>query len=242
MNLRILSPGPVSQDIPSYPVEPPAPVRTGRDSELFTSVARAQPGFGLFQRAADLLLASFALLVLLVPCLIIAVLIKLESPGSVLFRQKRVGQDGREFWFYKFRSMVADAEVRRKALLSMNEATGPVFKIRNDPRITRVGRFIRKYSLDEIPQLVNVLAGDMSLVGPRPALPSEVEQYSDRQRGRLMVKPGITGLWQVSGRSDVPFEQSIELDLEYIAGQTCGLYLRILFMTLPAVIHGRGAY
>jgi lipopolysaccharide/colanic/teichoic acid biosynthesis glycosyltransferase len=124
----------------------------------------------------------------------------------------------------------------------MNEATGPMFKIKNDPRITRVGRFIRKYSIDELPQFLNVLAGQMSLVGPRPALPVEVAQYNSRQRVRLTVKPGITGLWQVSGRSDLPFERSIELDLEYIEHQSLRFYVMILFMTLPAVVKGRGAY
>ena len=172
------------------------------------------------QRTADVVLSIMALLVLLIPCLIIAILIKLETPGPVLFKQKRVGKDGSQFWFYKFRSMVADAEAQRNALMQMNEASGPLFKIKNDPRITRIGRFIRKYSTDELPQFLNVLAGQMSLVGPRPALPVEVAQYTKRQRTRLNVKPGITGLWQVSGRSDLPFERSIELDLEYIQQQS----------------------
>ncbi|MDR3709368.1 MAG: sugar transferase [Capsulimonadaceae bacterium] len=242
MNLRILSPGRIGQEIGIVTRQRTASSRHAFGSDLFVPAVYAAPGFHVVRRVCDVLGASAALLAMLLPCMMIALLIKLESPGPVLFRQKRVGQDGEEFWFYKFRSMVVDAEARRKALIRMNEASGPVFKIRNDPRITRVGRFIRKFSLDEVPQLVNVLKGDMSLVGPRPALPSEVEQYSDRQRARLLVKPGITGLWQVSGRSDLPFERSIELDLEYIANQTFPLYVRILLMTLPAVLEGRGAY
>lgn len=196
----------------------------------------------LAQRALDIILSIIALLLLLAPCLIIAALIKLETPGPVLFKQKRVGKDGVIFWFLKFRSMVADAEAQRNALMKMNEASGPLFKIKNDPRVTRVGRFIRKYSLDELPQFINVLMGDMSLVGPRPALPAEVEQYTARQRARLSVLPGITGLWQVSGRSDLSFERSVELDLEFIQQQSLGIYWLILLMTIPAVLKGRGAY
>jgi lipopolysaccharide/colanic/teichoic acid biosynthesis glycosyltransferase len=124
----------------------------------------------------------------------------------------------------------------------MNEASGPLFKIKNDPRMTRSGRWLRKYSLDELPQLLNVLKGEMSLVGPRPALPAEVAKYSDRQRGRLRVRPGITGLWQVSGRSDLPFDRCIELDLEYVECKSLALYAAILWRTLPAVLSGRGAY
>ena len=199
-------------------------------------------GVANVQRCFDVLLTGIALVLLMPVFALLALIIKLDSPGPVLFKQLRVGKNGEEFWFYKFRSMVADAEVRRQALLKMNEASGPLFKIKNDPRITRSGRWLRKYSLDELPQLLNVMRGDMSLVGPRPALPSEVANYSDRQRGRLVVRPGITGLWQVSGRSDLPFDRCIELDLEYVERQSMGLYVRILFMTLPAVLSGRGAY
>ncbi|HEY3329956.1 MAG TPA: sugar transferase [Capsulimonadaceae bacterium] len=240
MNLRIFAPQQLGKEAPaativstfkSQPVECPAiPVPT------------ASAWFYASQRIVDVALTCVALLFLLVPCIIIALAIKLESKGSILFRQKRVGQNGELFWFYKFRSMVADAEAQRNALMQMNEASGPLFKIKNDPRITRVGRFIRKYSLDELPQLLNVLTGEMSLVGPRPALPAEVEQYSDRQRARLSVRPGITGLWQVSGRSDLSFERSVELDIEYVTTQSMPLYFRILVMTIPAVLKGRGAY
>ncbi len=194
------------------------------------------------QRAADLILTSVLLLVLLPVFVVIALVIRLDSAGPVLFKQKRVGHNGEEFWFYKFRSMVADAEVRRQDLLILNEASGPLFKIKNDPRITRPGRFLRKYSLDELPQLINVIKGDMSLVGPRPALPAEVAKYCDKQRRRLEVRPGITGLWQVSGRSDLSFDRSVELDIEYVEQQSLGLYIKILCRTLPAVTSGRGAY
>jgi lipopolysaccharide/colanic/teichoic acid biosynthesis glycosyltransferase len=192
--------------------------------------------------ALDLFLTVVGLLLLMPVFLVIAVAIRVDTPGSVLFKQKRVGQDGREFWFYKFRSMVVDAEAMRAALLQMNEASGPLFKMKQDPRITRIGRILRKYSLDELPQLINVIKGDMSLVGPRPALPVEVAQYQSEQLRRLEVRPGITGLWQVSGRSDLSFERSIELDIEFIEGQSIGLYVIILLKTLPAVLLGRGAY
>ena len=199
-------------------------------------------GYLVFQRTLDMVVSVMALLLAFAPCVVIAIVIRLESPGPVLFRQKRVGKDGRVFWFYKLRSMVVDAESARHALHRMNEATGPIFKIRQDPRLTRVGRVIRKFSIDEVPQLFNVLKGDMSLVGPRPAIPSEVEQYTERQRARLLVLPGITGLWQISGRSDLPFEKCVELDLDYITNQSCLLYLRILLLTIPAVVLARGAY
>ena len=194
------------------------------------------------QRGLDLVLAGTLLLVLLPVFLLLAILIRLDTPGPVLFIQNRVGRDGAEFPFFKFRSMVHDAEAKRRALEALNERNGPVFKMRDDPRITRVGRFLRRTSLDELPQILNVLRGEMSLVGPRPALPREVAQYTPRQRQRLGVTPGVTGLWQVSGRAEVSFEQSIDLDLFYVQNQSLGLYLRILCLTVPAVISGRGAY
>jgi lipopolysaccharide/colanic/teichoic acid biosynthesis glycosyltransferase len=142
--------------------------------------------------------------------------IKLTSSGPVLFRQKRVGLHGSTFNLFKFRSMVQDAEARRQALLAKNEQSGPVFKMKNDPRITRVGRFIRKFSIDELPQLINILRGDMSIVGPRPALPAEVAVYSMWQRRRLSVRPGLTCFWQVGGRNSIGFEEWMRLDLRYI--------------------------
>jgi lipopolysaccharide/colanic/teichoic acid biosynthesis glycosyltransferase len=194
------------------------------------------------QRLADIILAIFFLLFFLPFYLLIALAIKFDSPGPVLFIQARVGRDGVEFPFFKFRSMIADAEARRQALEAQNERSGPVFKMKDDPRITRVGRWLRKCSLDELPQLLNVLRGEMSLVGPRPALPREVAEYTLRQRQRLLVTPGLTGLWQVSGRASLSFEESIELDLLYIQHQSLWLNFIILLRTIPAVLKGDGAY
>ncbi len=171
----------------------------------------------------------------------IALAIRLTSPGPILFRQTRVGMNGRKFTFYKFRSMVIDADAQKAKLQHLNEMDGPVFKIRNDPRVTSVGRFLRKFSLDEFPQMWNVLRGDMSLVGPRPPVPAEVEKYESWARRRLSVRPGLTCLWQVSGRNTVNFQQWMELDLQYIDNWTLGLDLKILVKTVPAVLGGRGA-
>ncbi len=194
------------------------------------------------RRVLDVVVASAALLLLLPLLAVIALLIRLDSPGPVLFIQRRVGKGGREFPFYKFRSMYTDAEQRLETLLGANERTGPVFKMRHDPRVTRVGRVLRKYSLDEVPQLLNILRGEMSLVGPRPALPREVALYSPEQHLRLSVTPGLTGLWQVSGRANLSFEQSMDLDLEYIGRQSLALNLVLLARTVPAVLTAHGAY
>jgi lipopolysaccharide/colanic/teichoic acid biosynthesis glycosyltransferase len=196
----------------------------------------------IIQRGLDLICAAAILLALMPVFAVIALLIRLDSCGPVLFTQTRVGEDGHEFPFFKFRSMVADAEARRQALEAQNERSGPVFKMKNDPRITRIGRVLRKYSLDEFPQLLNVLRGEMSLVGPRPALPREVALYTDHQRGRLAATPGLTGLWQVSGRASLTFEESIALDLHYIEHQSLHLNFLILLKTIPAVLQGDGAY
>ncbi|NJC65781.1 sugar transferase [Planosporangium flavigriseum] len=187
---------------------------------------------------------AFALLLCLWPAmLVIAVLIRATSNGAALFRQRRVGRDGREFTLYKFRTMSVDAETRLGGLLSRNErADGLLFKMRADPRITRVGRFLRKYSLDELPQLINVLTGDMSLVGPRPPLPHEVARYDDTVWRRMRVKPGLTGLWQVSGRSELSWADSVRLDLSYVDNWSPALDARILLRTVSAVLKGTGAY
>jgi exopolysaccharide biosynthesis polyprenyl glycosylphosphotransferase len=187
---------------------------------------------------------SLVALCLLSPLLLtVAILIKLEDGGSIIYRQQRVGKDGRHFQFYKFRSMYADADSAKIALAEQNQsADGVIFKMRHDPRVTRIGRFIRRYSIDEMPQLFNVLAGDMSLVGPRPPLPAEVTQYTLEDRKRLHVMPGITCIWQVSGRSDIPFKQQVQLDKEYIHSQSLRKDLWILLKTIPAVIFGKGAY
>jgi exopolysaccharide biosynthesis polyprenyl glycosylphosphotransferase len=200
-------------------------------------------GTYLVKRLLDVV-GALLLLLLLSPLLLgIALAVKLDSPGPILFRQTRVGRYGVLFPMWKFRSMYIDAEERKRALLAQNEMAGGVlFKMKNDPRITRVGRFIRRASIDELPQLWNVLLGDMSLVGPRPALPSEVNQYSLAERRRLEVIPGITCIWQVSGRSDIPFEQQVHLDVQYIESQSIWLDLKLLLLTVPAVLLGRGAY
>ncbi|MEV0381952.1 sugar transferase [Nonomuraea sp. NPDC050643] len=190
----------------------------------------------------DRLMAAGALLLLAPPLLVIALVIRLTSPGPALFRQIRVGKSGREFRVVKFRTMVADAERLKGSLLEANEFDGVLFKIRNDPRITRVGAFLRKYSLDELPQLLNVLRGEMSLVGPRPPLPEEVGKYGTDVRRRLVVKPGMTGLWQVSGRSDLTWEESVRLDLRYVENWSLILDLQILWKTWSVVTRGEGAY
>lgn len=198
--------------------------------------------YRIAKRLLDVVLALLGLTLLfpLLPAII--ALIKLDSPGSILFRQKRVGQGGRLFTCYKFRSMVPDAESRKAGLAALNEATGAAFKIRDDPRITAIGHFLRRSSLDEVPQLFNVLRGEMSMVGPRPQIPTEVELYEPWHRGRLAVKPGITCLWQISGRSQVGFEEWMRLDLDYVHRRSLALDLKILLGTLPAVIARKGAY
>ena len=194
------------------------------------------------KRAIDMTLSALALLFLSPFILLVALLIRLDSPGPALFRQTRVGRDGQTFTLYKFRSMRREAEQELIRIRDLNEAQGLIFKIRDDPRCTRMGRFLRRLSLDELPQLYNVLRGEMSLVGPRPALPQEVEQYRDWHNKRLSVPPGITGLWQVMGRSDLSFDEMVMLDLFYIENWSLWLDLKILLQTIPTVLLGRGAY
>lgn len=194
------------------------------------------------KRVMDIVGASAALVLFSPIMLLAAIAVKLDSPGPVFFRQTRVREGGRLFAFYKFRSMYIDAEQRKAEFESDNEASGPVFKMRRDPRITRVGRVLRKLSIDEMPQLVHVLLGQMSLVGPRPPVPSEVEEYQPWQCERLSVKPGLTCTWQVSGRSDIPFDTWVRMDIDYIRRRSLWLDIRLLMLTIPAVITGRGAY
>jgi exopolysaccharide biosynthesis polyprenyl glycosylphosphotransferase len=195
-----------------------------------------------YKRLLDVLVAGGGMLLLSPVFALTALAIKLESPGPAIFCQERVGRDGHAFTCYKFRSMCADAEAQVERLKKHNEATGPLFKMRNDPRRTRVGRLIRRLSIDELPQLWNVLKGDMSLVGPRPPIPSEVDEYQPWHRRRLEVSPGITGLWQVSGRSDLTFDEMVLLDIYYIENWSPLIDLRILLKTIPTVILGSGAY
>ena len=196
-----------------------------------------------FKRFMDIILAILAVVLGSPVFLITALLVKLTSPGPIIFSQVRVGRFGRHFKFYKFRSMYIDAEARKAELLKHNESgDGVIFKMKHDPRITPVGRFIRKFSIDELPQLFNVILGDMSLVGPRPPLPSEVRTYTLEERKRLNLTPGITCLWQVSGRSELPFSKQIALDKEYIASRSVWKDFLILLKTIPAILTGRGAW
>lgn len=200
-------------------------------------------GLNLFlKRAADIVLSLLGIIIISPILLIVALFIKLDSKGPVFIHQKRIGKNGAPFHMHKFRSMVNNAEELKEQLEKYNETDGPAFKMKNDPRITRVGRFIRKFSIDELPQLFNVLKGEMSLIGPRPPLPNEVEQYSDFQWRRLDIRPGITGLWQVSGRSDITFDEWVKLDLYYIERWSISLELKILIKTIPVVLKGEGAY
>lgn len=200
-------------------------------------------GFTFLKRAVDVFCSGLGMLVLSPLFLVIIVAIKLDSPGPIFFSQTRIGKHGKQFRIWKLRSMYIDAESRKRALQKQNEMQGGVtFKLARDPRITRVGRLIRKTSMDELPQLWNVIVGDMSLVGPRPPLPDEVNTYTLDDRYRLDVAPGITCVWQVSGRSLLPFKQQVKLDIEYIRNMSLLQDIRILLKTIPAVITGRGAY
>jgi lipopolysaccharide/colanic/teichoic acid biosynthesis glycosyltransferase len=195
------------------------------------------------KRLIDIIGAAILLMLLSPLVLVFAILVKLTSAGPVFFKQKRVGERGRIFEMFKFRSMCQDAESRQKELFAHNEMQGGVvFKIKRDPRITTVGAFMRRCSIDEIPQLWNILKGDMSLVGPRPPLPSEVQLYTLTQRRRLDAIPGLTCIWQVSGRCEIPFEKQVELDVEYIESQSFKVDVKLLLQTVPAVLQQRGAY
>jgi len=198
---------------------------------------------GVMKKVIDMVSASLMLIVLAVPLMFVALLIKITSPGPVLFRQQRSGLNGKPFTLYKFRTMVTNAEQLRHELAAMNEMTGPVFKVTNDPRITPLGKILRKFSIDEFPQLVNVLRGEMSMVGPRPLPVDEVKQFNDlAHRRRLSVKPGLTCLWQISGRNNVKdFRDWVRLDLEYIDNWSIWLDLKILWQTVPVVLLGTGA-
>ena len=195
------------------------------------------------KRLMDIAVSGILIIIFLPFFILLAIAIRLESRGPVIFMQTRVGLDGRHFKFYKFRSMVVDSEKIKEKLAASNESKdGVIFKMKKDPRITKIGAFIRKFSIDELPQLFNVFKGDMSLVGPRPPIPKEVAEYNLEDRKRLHVKPGITCIWQISGRSDIPFKQQAELDKQYIKSKSVWQDIRILVLTIPAVIGGKGAY
>ncbi|HZL85711.1 MAG TPA: sugar transferase [Candidatus Krumholzibacteria bacterium] len=225
---------PVESDCPRPSVVQAAP---DWQFELSDPVA-----YRIGKRLFDLVFALCGLVLLLPLLPFVIALIKLDSPGAVLFAQRRVGRKGRLFTCYKFRSMVQDAESMKATLAGLNEASGPAFKIRDDPRITRVGSFLRRSSLDEVPQLLCVLQGTMSVVGPRPQIPAEVELYAPWHRRRLEIKPGITCLWQIAGRSHVGFDEWMRLDLEYLRRRGLMFDLWIVLHTLPAVIARKGAY
>lgn len=194
--------------------------------------------YWVLRRAQDIVFSLLALILLAPMALLISLAIVLDSPGDgAIFRQRRVGRDGKLFWLYKFRTMCPDAEEQLNELLSQNQMDGPVFKIEGDPRITRVGRFLRKTSLDELPQLLNVLRGDMSIVGPRPALPREVELYSDYQRQRLYVTPGLSCYWQIAPhRNEMSFDEWVALDLKYIQERSFWVDWKIIFLTVRAML------
>jgi exopolysaccharide biosynthesis polyprenyl glycosylphosphotransferase len=194
------------------------------------------------KRVFDLLLSAIALPIVAPFMFITAIAIKIDSPGPVFFKQERVGKWGKKFTCYKFRSMVVDADRLKKQLMAQNEADGVVFKMKKDPRVTRVGRIIRKLSIDELPQIINVLKGDMSLVGPRPPVPNEVEQYQFDHYRRLNAIPGLTGLQQVTGRTGITFSRWVELDVKYIEEQSLRKDIEIILKTIPAVLFGKDAY
>lgn len=195
------------------------------------------------KRLMDLIGAILGLLLLLPVFIVVAIFIKLEDPkGPVFFYQTRVGKNGKEFKMYKFRSMVTDAEERLKELLKYNEVSGAMFKMKDDPRITNIGRFIRKTSIDELPQFINVLLGDMSLVGPRPPLPREVDEYTDYDKQRLLVTPGCTGLWQVSARNSVGFDEMVQLDLTYINNRSIIYDIKVILKTIGVLFGSNNAF
>ena len=202
-----------------------------------------QYGYRFIKRLFDVVASSVAVVIISPVFLIIAIAIKINDPaGPVFYTQTRVGKDGKPFKMFKFRSMVTNADELLERLRDQNEVEGAMFKMKDDPRITKVGKFIRKYSLDELPQLLNVVGGSMSIVGPRPPLPFEVEEYTDYDRQRLMVKPGATGMWQVGGRNALSFDQMVELDLTYINERSIWLDLKIMFETVKVMIKPNAAY
>lgn len=219
----------------------PVDGRSVADGYLHYQAVDCKPTQMALKRVFDIVTSAVALWLLLPLLLLTALAIKLTSKGPLLFRQTRVGLHGRPFRMLKFRTMVVDAEARKASLAALNEVDGPVFKITNDPRVTRVGRFLRKFSIDELPQLVNVVRGDMSIVGPRPPLPNEVAKYEGWQRRRLSVRPGLTCIWQVSGRNTLSFQQWMYLDMQYIDTWSFVKDLELILKTVPVVLTGKGA-
>lgn len=239
------SDAPVSDTREKVEESEPRRARLGSMREL-AEWDRDRIGYRFVKRAFDIVFSACVIAVAIVPSAVLCAAIAVESPGCPLYRQRRVGRIGadgkpREFTMWKFRSMVKDAEKMKDALLAENEVEGPMFKMKDDPRVTRIGRFIRKHSIDEFPQFLNVLLGDMSVVGPRSPLPREVAQYDEWAMQRLAVKPGLTGPWQVGGRSDVGFDDMVRLDLGYIARRSVAMDLKIILQTITVVFTGKGA-
>jgi exopolysaccharide biosynthesis polyprenyl glycosylphosphotransferase len=206
-------------------------------------IVNQKSGYLLTKRVIDIVGALVGLLLLSPFVLVVAILIKIQDPrGPIFFKQQRIGKDGQTFYIYKFRSMVTNAEELLKDLLEKNEISGAMFKMKKDPRITKVGKFIRKTSIDELPQLWNVMKGEMSLVGPRPPLPREVEEYDDYDKQRLTVTPGCTGLWQISGRNSLGFKEMVELDLKYISERNIWMDIKVILKTFLVLFESRNAF
>ncbi|CAA9383545.1 MAG: Exopolysaccharide biosynthesis polyprenyl glycosylphosphotransferase [uncultured Pseudonocardia sp.] len=233
-------PLPVALTAPLTVVPDLVPEEVGTE-DVYAPGRTARGVVGVAKLVIDVTAAALLLLLVAPVLLVIAAAVRSDG-GPVFFFQTRIGRGGREFRMVKFRSMVVDAERVRAELVDGNEGAGPLFKMRRDPRITRVGGLLRRYSIDELPQLLNVLGGQMSLIGPRPPLPSEAAEYTDRERRRLAVRPGMTGLWQVSGRSDLGWDESIALDLAYVDDWSLAMEAKIIAGTARAVLGGRGAY
>lgn len=211
--------------------------------EAKTVVITESKSYIFMKRTMDVFLSFIGIILLLPVFILIALLIKIEDrKGSFIFSQVRIGKDGQAFNMYKFRSMVSNAEELLEKLLEHNEASGPLFKMKEDPRVTKIGKFLRKTSLDELPQLFNVLKGEMSLVGPRPALPREVETYSSYERERLKAVPGLTCFWQVEGRSNIGFDEQVELDIKYINNRNLMLDIKLIFKTIKVLLGSKDAY
>ena len=202
---------------------------------------RSNVSYEVIKRIIDIVASFIGLIVLSPLMLVVSILIKLESKGEVIFKQKRVGLNGKEFYMYKFRSMVINAEELKAELESQNEMSGPMFKMKDHPRITRIGKFIRKTSIDELPQLINVIKGDMSLVGPRPSLPKEVEEFESWMRERLEVKPGLTCIWQISGRNNIDFEDWMKLDIKYVRERSFKLDIKLILKTVLVLFGDKNA-
>ena len=217
-------------------------LQVNTEQELVQIYEKEKVLYNISKRSLDIMASLVGLIILSPVVLVVAILIKLESKGPIIFSQKRIGLNGKEFKMYKFRSMVQNAEELKEKLQKQNEMSGPMFKIKNDPRVTKVGRFIRKTSIDELPQLINVLKGDMSLVGPRPSLPKEVENFEGWMLRRLDVKPGLTCYWQVSGRNNIDFEDWMKLDIKYVEERNFWIDIKLIFKTVFVLFGDKNAY